>query len=116
LTDKAQEYSYSRSQSKSSLRGRSVQSYGCIPLATRQERVDKYEFSQKAVELDFLAGKSATDVNARPDTWKNFYGRLREIKEYHRTYTPANATIEYRAPKYIAERCFLPPRQERKLI
>jgi hypothetical protein len=55
------------------------------------------------------------DPGAKPDVWRNFYGRLKEIKEYHKNFTPPNASIEYRTPKLILDRCFLPPKQERRL-
>jgi hypothetical protein len=54
------------------------------------------------------------DETAKPDLWRNFYGRLKEIKDYHKSYTPTQAMIDYKSPRLIAERCFYPPRQERK--
>lgn len=61
-----------------------------------------------------MAGKQAADPTAKTDVWKNFYGKLKEIKEYHKAYTPLNALVEYKSPKLIVDRCFLPPRQERR--
>jgi splicing factor 3A subunit 3 len=49
------------------------------------------------------------EEDPRCDAWANFYGRLKEIKDYHFQYTAPNSQIEYQKPDWYIENCFRPP-------
>ena len=72
----------------------------------------------KKDEISVLSGtkhhSSNTEKSRQPDVWSNFYDRLRDIKEYHKKFTPTTSALSVGSndPKVFYDNAFSAPYKE----